>query len=201
MMSRRRYAMKVAAAEEKAAFDMEAKRLRNAIAHRAEPMPPCPHDGIDEFGSEVSIQAFRHRIQFIKDRVQGTKTSVDGWDADAVRGAVANVRRGVNAVFLAHNEEEFEMAAFKRDMKLAKDRVRAARAAQSSFRWISLLLPKRIRDEEIGDALEDVARLLRDPRCPNICRAVRWKIVSTWFWLVMHAVGRIGAAIRGMKAG
>ena len=73
--------------------------------------------------------------------------------------------------------------------------------AQSAFRWIGILLPKRIRDEEIGDALQDIQRIMCDPSCPNVRRAVRWKIVSTWFWLVWHAVGRIRSAILGKTTG
>jgi hypothetical protein len=73
--------------------------------------------------------------------------------------------------------------------------------AGSAFRWIGILLPKRIRDEEVGDALEDIQRIMCDPSCPNVRRAVRWKIVSTWFWLLWHAVGRIRAAIWGKTTG
>ena len=102
--------------------------------------------------------------------------------------------------FASQIEAEAWAVRFVSDMTIAKERVRAARAAESAFRWVGILLPKRIRDEEIGDALEDINRILRDPTCPNVLKAVRWKIASTWFWLAVHALGRIGAAIRGRKA-
>ena len=67
----------------------------------------------------------------------------------------------------------------------------------TSLRWIEALVPKRIRNEEIGDALQDLHDMITDPNRRHVRWAVRWKIVSTWFWLLWHAVGRISAAIRG----
>ncbi len=81
-----------------------------------------------------------------------------------------------------------------------QDRGKAIAQVRSSFRWIGILLPKRIRDEEIGDALEDLHRIINDPNSPNIRRAVRWKIISTWFWLAWRVVTRVSAAIRGRSA-
>ena len=80
-------------------------------------------------------------------------------------------------------------------------RAKAIRTVEGGFRWIGYLLPERIRNEEIGDALEDIHRIINDPACPNVYRAVRWKIISTWFWLFWHAVGRISAAILGKRTG
>lgn len=82
-----------------------------------------------------------------------------------------------------------------------KERAKAIRAVETGFRWIEYLLPKRIRNEEVGDAAEDIQWILRDPNCPNVRKAIWSKIVSTWFWLAVHAVGRISAAILGKKAG
>ena len=72
---------------------------------------------------------------------------------------------------------------------------------RDQLKWVQILLPRRIRDEEIGDALEDLHRIVNDPTCPNVRRAVRWKVVTTWFWVIVHAVRNVTSAILGKKAG
>ena len=96
--------------------------------------------------------------------------------------------------------KEEVVARLRGNMLLVRERTQAIQQSQEAFRWNGVLLPKRIRDEEIGDAIEDLQRIINDPTIPNVRRAVRWKIISTWFWLIVHAVGRITAAIFGKKA-
>jgi hypothetical protein len=60
---------------------------------------------------------------------------------------------------------------------------------------LSLILPRRLRDEDLGDALEDLACLRRSG-------APRWqlhvKVVSTVFWLSLNAVREISSALQGV---
>jgi hypothetical protein len=58
--------------------------------------------------------------------------------------------------------------------------------AERTFGVLSALLPKRISDEELRDALEDVERRIAQGR-PAI--EVTIKIGATVFWSVVRAVG------------
>ncbi len=60
---------------------------------------------------------------------------------------------------------------------------RALEQADKIFGYLSALLPKRIADEEIGDALEDLHDRARRGR-PS--RELKVKIWATTFWVVVH---------------
>lgn len=57
--------------------------------------------------------------------------------------------------------------------------------AELLFRLVQYRLPKRISDEEIGDALELIARFVAEGR-PR--RFIYLKIATTIFWVLVHTV-------------
>ncbi|HEY2030782.1 MAG TPA: hypothetical protein VGH20_16410 [Myxococcales bacterium] len=65
------------------------------------------------------------------------------------------------------------------------------------FQMVELLVPKRMRNELIGDALETIDRLVHDGQ-------PIWKIylkaVSTSFWVMVNAVREIVSGLVGKKA-
>jgi hypothetical protein len=127
----------------------------------------------------------------------GSEAEVRVETGDTFEGGM---HRDIKPDNIIDENDDRSVSRYRRNTQIAKDRFRAARAARSAFRWIGIFLPRRIRDEEIGDALEDIQKIIRDPNCPNVRRAVRWKIVSTSFWLVWHGVRHVSASIRGKKA-
>lgn len=63
---------------------------------------------------------------------------------------------------------------------------------------VALLVPRRVCEEEIGDALELIQRLqaLGAPRWQ-----IRLKIASTVFWVLVNGVRYIVSAVRGREKG
>ncbi|MGK4001117.1 hypothetical protein WMF31_00730 [Sorangium sp. So ce1036] len=67
---------------------------------------------------------------------------------------------------------------------------------ECAFRFVALFLPKRLVDEEIGDAVEEISlQLQRSP--------ARWpvylKIVTTVFWVMVHAIGYLVSQLKGVR--
>ncbi len=60
----------------------------------------------------------------------------------------------------------------------------ALRRASAIFDFVELVLPRRVATEEIGDAMEAIAALIRSGR-PTW--QVYVKVVATVFWLIVHA--------------
>lgn len=75
-------------------------------------------------------------------------------------------------------------------------RLRAIRGARTVFSALALILPTRIADEEIGDALELINRLSREGR-------PLWQIyletVTTVFWVSIDAIRVFSGALLGRK--
>ena len=64
--------------------------------------------------------------------------------------------------------------------------VRHLARARRTFGILSALVPRRIADEELGDAEEDIERRITEGR-PAI--EVNLKIGATVFWTLVHALG------------
>lgn len=66
-----------------------------------------------------------------------------------------------------------------------------------TFRFVSLLVPKRLANEEIGDALEVITEHFK--RSPK-----RWpvylKLVTTIFWIAVNTIRYLLASLKGSKA-
>ena len=58
---------------------------------------------------------------------------------------------------------------------------------------VEALVPRRIADEEIGDALERIEKFRREGR-PRWC--ITLVVASTVFWVVVHAIRDVGARMR-----
>lgn len=74
------------------------------------------------------------------------------------------------------------------------DAQRIPRSVRRLFEFLDLLLPKRLREEELPDAYEVIHSLL-------ITEAPHWKIytktLSTMVWCLLNAVGYVVATILG----
>ncbi len=68
---------------------------------------------------------------------------------------------------------------------------------QRAFRWLAILTPKRVWNEDVGDALEVIAAMEREG-CSRL--QVRLKIVSTYFWVLIAVVRELVAALTGRKS-
>ncbi len=70
------------------------------------------------------------------------------------------------------------------------------RRASNVLEYLTAFVPKRVADEEIGDALESIHRNA------NLGRRYVWiKVVSTIVWVVVNAVREMASAILGKKRG
>jgi hypothetical protein len=81
------------------------------------------------------------------------------------------------------------------------DRQVAIEQARSTFRLSELLpLPKRLRDEEIGDAMEVINKIAADQTCPNRGRKIVLKLITAYFWLLVNSAREVFGAFRGKKS-
>jgi hypothetical protein len=72
-----------------------------------------------------------------------------------------------------------------RSKSLRRREAQSLQRAERAFDALSALVPKRICNEEIGDALEDIHRMVAAKR-PRWMISV--KITSTFFWVLTHAL-------------
>jgi hypothetical protein len=70
----------------------------------------------------------------------------------------------------------------------------AVHQARRAFVLVSALVPKRLSDEEIGDALEVISRMESEGRSRWLCRL---KVVSAIFWVLVNAVREARQAWKG----
>jgi hypothetical protein len=85
------------------------------------------------------------------------------------------------------------------EVKRAPDpRASIVQEVESSFRFVDLLVPKRISNEEIGDAVECINAMLIDPTCKH--SRIWLKVVTTWFWVAINGVRNFTSAFMGKKA-
>ncbi len=69
-------------------------------------------------------------------------------------------------------------------------------------RWLKLaelLVPARLRQEEIGDALEVINRIVAAGE-PGWGKRVVTKVISTFFWVLVNAVRELAVGIFGKKS-
>lgn len=92
-----------------------------------------------------------------------------------------------------HDLEAENLSAFA-GAPLERRYASAVRLATSWFGAIDALVPKRIADEEIGDALEQIAQFVKDGRPPWQVYA---KFATSAFWVLVHALGDISSLLRG----
>ena len=69
--------------------------------------------------------------------------------------------------------------------------------ALHAFAWLAILTPKRIWNEDVGDALETIAGMQRGG-CSKL--HIRAKIVSTYFWVLVAVLRELIAALTGRKS-
>ena len=92
-------------------------------------------------------------------------------------------------------QREREISA-KRD---ARDRALAR--AKSILAILELFIPSRMRNEEVGDAIEIINRRLADPSCRRPWLIAALLVLSTFFWVSINAVRyALAGTIRGKKA-
>jgi hypothetical protein len=65
----------------------------------------------------------------------------------------------------------------------------------SAFQFLGLILPRRLWEEDLGDALEHLS-MLRRFGAPSW--QLRLKVTSTVFWLSLNAVRELMATIQGV---
>lgn len=94
------------------------------------------------------------------------------------------------------------MAPYLRHRVLPPDRAQRRTTtferAESVFNFIALVVPRRMRSEEIGDALEMIHAMTGDPTCPSW--RVWLKVASSCFWVVLNALRSVRSVIIGKKA-
>lgn len=66
-----------------------------------------------------------------------------------------------------------------------------------TFSWLAILTPRRIWNEDVGDALETIEAMRRGG-CSKL--EVRAKIISTYFWVLIAVVRELVAALTGRKS-
>jgi hypothetical protein len=87
-------------------------------------------------------------------------------------------------------------------LRLLEPATRSNGHVQRAERWLSLielLVPRRLRQEEIGDAREIIRRLAAEGH-PGWQRCVTVKVISTSFWVLVNAVRDLAAGIFGQKS-
>ncbi len=71
--------------------------------------------------------------------------------------------------------------------------------ARHWLRFVEVLVPARLRQEELGDAFEVINRLAREAE-PGWRWLVAAKVVTTFFWVIVNAVRDVAAGLRGRSA-
>jgi hypothetical protein len=192
--------------------------VRQMIRNEDDAPPPCPHDGIDENGVLVAEANVAYDVSsgatIPADPDPGLISRDDLLNSEArVTTELASdgeppgeppkvwIHYSVQGRITGEFDEDLDVSIRRSKTRERAERKDAIQLAEKSLRWVQVLLPKRIRDEEIGDALEDLHSIINDPTCPDVRRAVRWKIISTSFWLLWHAVRHVSSSILGKKAG
>jgi hypothetical protein len=89
-----------------------------------------------------------------------------------------------------------DIARFRDQLK----KVKALARARATFDWCEVLLPKRVTNEEIGDALELIHRIANDPTCTRPRLKIFLKTVSTVFFLFLNAFRHFKSSVQGKKA-
>jgi hypothetical protein len=72
--------------------------------------------------------------------------------------------------------------------------------ADSTFRLLDAVLPKRLVDEDIGDALEAMNRVAKDPRYKYPRLVIRVRFVVTLVCVALNWVRYVCASVLGKKA-
>ncbi|NPC70034.1 hypothetical protein HPP05_09795 [Corallococcus exiguus] len=91
-----------------------------------------------------------------------TIKAYDPWVTALLRGALAELLK-----------EHTHRAAFYRSIERSR----------TTLNILSALVPKRVSNEEIGDALEFIARMEKERRSKWL---VHLKVATTWFWVTIH---------------
>jgi hypothetical protein len=78
--------------------------------------------------------------------------------------------------------------------------VHVVRRAEFVMGWCEAIFPKRVAAEEIGDALELIARWRNDPTCKHVRAKIAVKVVTTIVVLALNAVRYAVSCWRGKKA-
>jgi len=157
---------------------------RSVVVHMARSELSAPNRFV-ELRARLSVAAEQHQV----DRIRHESLAVD------VIVAVENER------FMGHSAGAGEITVsvpLGHGVGVTSSIGRPCHGPASRwFQFLELLLPQRIRDEEIGDALEEIAALVERS-------AGRWqirlKIASTTFWLLINAVREVSSAVRGKKS-
>jgi hypothetical protein len=144
---------------------------------------------------EVGHTAYKPRLQTDEELSERFATEQDL--ADLQR----RVAKGIEADAAASSSEVHAVMRVEGpDLASLNERIALSSTADNWLRTFGLFLPKRVREEEVGDAMETIVQILTDPTYPNPRRAVFWKIASTMFWLAVNTVRHFCAAVRGTKA-
>lgn len=99
--------------------------------------------------------------------------------------ALAAVGGASLVALLAWNMSKREAAASVDESPRATDRARRI------FAVVRLVVPRRIADEELGDAMEEIAALARGRRPPW---QIDLKVATTILWVLLHAARDLGRA-------
>ncbi|WP_438005059.1 hypothetical protein WME89_40945 [Sorangium sp. So ce321] len=104
-----------------------------------------------------------------------------------------NARQSERTETLARVHEQHPWIA-----RLPVERVARAQRVMLSIEYVAsvlvLCMPKRIVDEEIGDACEVIVEHFRRSPAPS---PVYVKLVTTVFWVLIHAIGHFVSQARG----
>lgn len=74
---------------------------------------------------------------------------------------------------------------------------RMSRSASRTFSWLAMLAPHRVWSEEVGDALEMIAKMETLGCSPW---QIRLKVWSTIFWVLLNGVRELIAGLTGRKS-
>ena len=85
-------------------------------------------------------------------------------------------------------------------IKKVERRMKALQRAANALDWIELIFPRRIANEEIGDAREIMARIAADSSCSNPSLKMGVKALTTVFWVVVNSIRLIRSSWLGKRA-
>jgi hypothetical protein len=162
------------------------KRLRK-------PKPPREH---------VEIARELHRRwnapKTLADEVEASlEEASNALDRIQARGAARN--RAVQLSALRENKVLADVfISWSHREEVETSRAETLRKVESTFSVVELMIPPKLRGEEIGDALEEINRMAVRP---DFRRWRVWlKVASTCFWVAVNAVRQVSSAILGKKA-
>lgn len=107
-----------------------------------------------------------------------------------------SIKGGIGRSTNLRMREDLDLVVHVEDVTPEKP-ARSVTTAQGVFTWLAILAPRRVWQEEAGDALEVIAAM---ERAEYSAFKIRLKILSTIVWVLLNGLRELIAGLTGRKS-